>query len=311
MESLSGLSAPEQPTPQLRYDALDRTEQMLLQRAASGSIHEREVALREILAEFERNQDLFSPATTGNRELRDFARTIVIPLVESGEMSGALGVNINPGPYRTEMVTAENHPELYWQTLEMNRQLNERHGTRYPPADVMIVDNDDQVGAYSHAADLIVISRRTLDQGHAPALIAHEFAERQGSFVRGDFLLNQEIELRDRLGLAQPPSTIERHRANECREDADAITLVGPDVYLRQIVAMFSQFPGDRVDYYPTDLDRYRMAATFRDNPELLARFRNNPHAIQLDGACNITQVEERGSGTTGPDRQTSPEIQR
>ncbi|MBY0355762.1 MAG: hypothetical protein K2Q12_08555 [Rickettsiales bacterium] len=217
------------------------------------------------------------------------------------------------------MVTAENHPELHRQTLEMNRQLNERHGTHYAPPDVLLVDNNNQIPLYSELADMIVISRRTLEQGNAPAMIAHELAERQGQLTRGDMRLNQEFNLRRDLGLAQPTGTLERHRVNECREDAEAIVLVGPDAYQRAFHSELSPLPhntdelnyisdgllrGNASEHYPAILDRLRMVATFRDNPELLARFRNNPQAIQLDGSCNITEVEARGAGTARAPQQ-------
>jgi hypothetical protein len=271
--------------------------------------------------------DILFPAATGNREAIEYARTHILPAIASGRIA-SYGHHEDSGPYRLEFLTAENFPALFQQMQNMNRQLNERYGTQLASPDIVIVDNHHQIAAHHRNSDLIIISRRTMEEGNAAPLIAHELAERQGVLVRGDLALSDEVALRQQMRLPNQPGTIERHRANECYEDADAMTMVGPEAYQRALHAQLSLLGrrynahqlndisagidrGGGADHYPTTLERHRLAETFRNNPGLLEQFRNNPHSIQFDGACNVTQVEDRGSVPAGVGRQSPQERHR
>lgn len=286
-------------------------ERRIINDTKDGTVTQREAAAERILQTRQSHNHLFLPAGSENRDLINDARRQFEPFIQNGAINIQFSGSQRLGQFSTEMVSHQNYPEIFRQTEEMNSELNQRYGSRLATPGVMIVDNPHQVPVYLAPADLIIIPRSMVVAGTASAMIAHELSERQGALIRGDFYLNNEIRVRDELNLPRREHAIAQHRANECREDADAIALVGPDAHQRAIVQLAGSLghsadtnqlndisanisTGGAIFYYPTYLDRHRMAATLRNHPELLEQFRQNPHAIRFDGSCTITQVEER-----------------
>lgn len=272
----------------------------------------REAVLRSLMKMHDRNADLFDPTHPNGRALHRRERIINSELVRNGFFSQ----NTNPGafgPFTVERVTEDSYPELYRQMNAMNHSLNERHGTRLPIPELLIVDNDQQLPMYINDSNQIVISKDVVEQGHAPAMIAHELAERLNHFTHGDRRLLQEIQLRNLLDLPLPDEVLRQHRSNECREDANEASLVGPERSRAAFAYLIGKIrplpaPDDLASdmrglfdplQYPTDRQRLRLLNVLEQRPDLLQAMTERPHQVRFDEACNMSVVEERGAPTS------------
>ncbi len=270
--------------------------------------------------------------STISPERRAEARQNLQRIVSAGTAGeGLLDSSGSEGRFNVTVLNARNNPELFRQVADMSARLNARYGTNLPPPQVLISNNPQQTAIYFSTADMVVISAASVRNGNAPAFIAHELGERISQEKFGDGVLHREIHRRGELNLPIPPGLLEAHRRNECREDADAIFLVGPDAVARALGGLFNgaaqsiqqeipELPGadalnfynydmHRDSHYPHPSDRLLMGQLMRENPELLAQLQKGQ--MEFDGTCRVIGPPDAvgAAGTTAqePQQQATP----
>jgi hypothetical protein len=290
---------------------------------------EREQSLQDILRITRNNiPSAISPET------RAVARQYWRNQLSAGAVGeGIRGSQGSSGQFNVTVLDARNNPELFRQVADMSARLNARYGTNLPPPQVLISDDPQQGPIYNVAGDVVSISAASVRNGNAPAVIAHELGERISQEKFGDGVLHLEIHWRRALNLPVPSGLREAHRRHECREDADAIFLVGPDAVARAQAEIFNgaaqsiaeQRPGlarpgadalnfynyhmHRDNHYPHPSDRLLMGQLMRENPELLAQLQRGQ--MEFDGTCRVIGPPDavRAAGTTAqePQQQATP----
>lgn len=286
-------------------------------------------AEREVLLQW-RLQQVQKPSEV-SPEMRELERQICQRHVSAGTVDegiGLVGSQASAKRFNVTVLDARNNPELFRQVADMNARINARYGTNLPPPQVLISNNPQQLPFYHAVADMVVISAASVRNGNASAAIALELGERISQEKFGDGVLHQEIHWRRELNLLIPPGLLEAHRRHECREDADAIFLVGPDAVARALGGVFNGLaqrpdlarPGaDALNYYnydrhrdihyPHPSDRLLMGQLMRKNPELLAQLQKGQ--MEFDGTCRVIGPPDavRAAGTTAqePQQQATP----
>lgn len=305
------------------------TREEIVQYIRSLDVTAREELLRNILRVRE-DFNLVKPSQVIPEKRADEREKMRERASAGALLEGTNQSNLSARSFNVRELTAENNPELFRQVVEMSGRLNARYGTNLPPPQVLISDNPQQIPIYNVAGDVVIISAASVRAGHAPAFIAHELGERISQEKFGDSQLHFEIHMRRELGLTIPDPLIEAHRRNECREDADAIFLVGPEAVSRALGKVFNDLAqieqrrdpelgapgadaltyymnlesfGGSLSHYPRSADRLKMAELMKDNPDLLTQLERGQ--MQFNGRCSVIgpppAVRAAGQGTTEP----------